>query len=272
MKRVSVILILALTLLCMNAIIALAGTTGYSSLGGITNEYMGAYSSDGTNYYAAINYYPSGPILSYGWLGIITNMTTGATNTFATNNSSTWYESSVPIKNGDVVKYSIDNGQLNGESSIVITGSLTAIIPGSLPSAPTGLSSNAIDNTLFTVSWPVQSGALSYNVYKNSVLIGDTTSESYTITGLQPGTQYSITVSAVNNIGVGTQSDPLLVTTLNKVNLPTNQKLQIVLVSTDGTQYYDTTTNSVQQFNLTQIKDQSDMTGPHTSNFVISHE
>lgn len=66
--------------------------------------------------------------------------------------------------------------------------------------APTGLTiSNATSNG-WTLNWTAAVGASSYNIYVNGTkVVGDVTGTSYTFTGQNPNTDYSVTVTAVGS-------------------------------------------------------------------------
>lgn len=82
---------------------------------------------------------------------------------------------------------------------------------------PTGLASSNITGNSFTLDWNSVTGATGYKVYVNGVLYSTVgNSNEVVITGLNPNTQYQITVTAVNGVGTeGVPSQVLLVTTLN---------------------------------------------------------
>jgi titin len=80
-----------------------------------------------------------------------------------------------------------------------------------LPAPPTGQSVSTITDVSATVTWDAVTGATSYNVYlrdSGGAVINTFTSatNSYTLSGLTPSTQYSVSVSAVNAGGEGNQS------------------------------------------------------------------
>jgi hypothetical protein len=72
------------------------------------------------------------------------------------------------------------------------------------PSAPTGLSATAAGQTQINLSWSSVSGAASYNVYRSTTsggpysLVANTTSTSYSNTGLTCNTTYYYVVTAVS--------------------------------------------------------------------------
>lgn len=66
------------------------------------------------------------------------------------------------------------------------------------PPAPTGLTVSNVTSTGATVTWDPVSGAKSYNVYLNDFLYAAyVTGTSYDITGLDPGTNYTVRVTTV---------------------------------------------------------------------------
>lgn len=79
----------------------------------------------------------------------------------------------------------------------------------------------------FTVGWQSVSQATSYNVYLDgslykNVSVGTTTLD---IVNLQPSTQYTVQVSAVDNIGEGALSAPVKITTLKEPAALSKQKM-----------------------------------------------
>lgn len=65
--------------------------------------------------------------------------------------------------------------------------------------SPTGVSVGGATNSSLTVSWSAVSGAASYNVYRDGVKVGSATGTSYTDSGLNAGSSYNYTVTAVAN-------------------------------------------------------------------------
>jgi PQQ-dependent dehydrogenase (s-GDH family) len=88
------------------------------------------------------------------------------------------------------------------------------------PSEPTSLSSSIAAQTGFRLSWAASTdniGVAGYDVYRDAVKINPTliTANTFTVTGLLPATQYSMTVKAKDAAGnQSLASNPLLVTTL----------------------------------------------------------
>ena len=137
------------------------------------------------------------------------------------------------------------------------------------PSPPVNLQSLAITSTSATISWAPVANAIQYKVYVGETLVGTSSGTYYCSAMLRPSLEYSFTISTVSTNGEGLQSQPLVITTLGS-QLKATQIISIVLVSTDGTQYYDTKTNSIQQFNLPKVVGQSDLNTFKNQPYVLS--
>jgi len=103
--------------------------------------------------------------------------------------------------------------QASGTGNVTIYG--VALQPGtvSVPSTPTGLGVTA-GNAQNALSWTASSGATSYNIYRGTTAggesgtaIANTSSTSYTNTGLTNGTAYYYKVAAVNSAGTSGMSN-----------------------------------------------------------------
>jgi len=103
---------------------------------------------------------------------------------------------------------------VDADSARALTGGAALPPPGTVPSAPTGLSATA-GNAQATLSWSAASGATSYNVYRGTTAGGESTTAiatgitttSYTNTGLTNGTTYYYKVAAVNSSGTSSLSN-----------------------------------------------------------------
>lgn len=113
--------------------------------------------------------------------------------------------------------YSMQVSAVNiaGESNkSTILNTTTSAPPVTIPSAPTGLSSSGVTSSGFTLNWSSVSGANSYKVYKNGVLLSSNiVGTSFNVTGLNASTNYSMQVSAVNTAGESTKSTTQIVAT-----------------------------------------------------------
>src|SRR5262249_46814832 len=72
------------------------------------------------------------------------------------------------------------------------------------PTAPGGLHSTGTTTTSVTVAWTASTdnvGVTGYSVYNGASTAGNTTSTSYTVSGLSCGTSYSIAVDAYDAAG-----------------------------------------------------------------------
>ena len=67
------------------------------------------------------------------------------------------------------------------------------------PSVPTGLTASGQSSSQVTLSWNASSdnvGVAGYHVYRNNALVGSTSTQSYTDSGLSASTTYSYSVAA----------------------------------------------------------------------------
>ncbi|WP_176086487.1 fibronectin type III domain-containing protein [Martelella sp. HB161492] len=87
-----------------------------------------------------------------------------------------------------------------------------------VPDAPENLSATTVSESQVQLSWDAATvegtGTVSqYNIYVNGELVGTTSDTSYTISDLAADTEYSFTVTAVDEAGESASSDALDVTT-----------------------------------------------------------
>ena len=120
----------------------------------------------------------------------------------------------------DGVSYSIVayaqlfNGQFTANSAPFV------YVKGNVPEKVAGLTAGTITTSSIPLTWTADSNATGYTVTyypqadPSNVFTATSTSASYTITGLDDATSYSITVLASNATGDGLASDPLVATTL----------------------------------------------------------
>ena len=110
----------------------------------------------------------------------------------------------------------VDN---TGESTS--KASVSATVNNEPPSAPTNLSTS-VNGDSVNLSWNEVADATSYNVYRDSSLLGSTTSNAFTDTALADGT-YLYEVSAVDDIGESTSKASVSATVNNAApSAPTN--------------------------------------------------
>ena len=95
---------------------------------------------------------------------------------------------------GDIVSFRDDGTKWIGV--LVAHGFATAP-----PAVPTGLATTPVSTSRIDLTFDAVAGAASYQVYRNSVLVGSPSTNSYSDTGLTANTTYTYTVAAVNGYG-----------------------------------------------------------------------
>ena len=90
----------------------------------------------------------------------------------------------------------------------------------SAPVAPTGLTAEVLSDTEVKLMWDVVADATSYNVYNGTELVAENVTETtYTVNGLTAATEYTFTVTAVNEGGESAASNEAKVTTLKAIEI-----------------------------------------------------
>lgn len=107
----------------------------------------------------------------------------------------------------------VTSGGAGGAQSAPVTGTTTGT-PPALP-APTGLTVTGTTSSSVSLSWSAETGAASYNVYRNGSKVNASavTTNSYTDSGLVASTAYNYAVTAVNSSGESAQSATVTGTT-----------------------------------------------------------
>lgn len=79
---------------------------------------------------------------------------------------------------------------------------------------PSTITATVISSTAITLSWDAVTDAVSYKIYRNSTLIGNTASTTYSDTGLTASTNYTYQVSSVDSGSIESSlSDSVTATT-----------------------------------------------------------
>lgn len=115
-----------------------------------------------------------------------------------------------------------------GETEDYTVNIVDNIIDPQGPTIPTNLTATGTTWTTTNLSWKAPTGTtgdISYEIYKENVLIGTSETVNYTVTGLNQATIYLFTVKAKNaNGNISSSSIPVLVTTVKdqQPSTPTN--------------------------------------------------
>lgn len=121
--------------------------------------------------------------------------TTTATINVGGLSASTSYSMTVKAKDGA--------GNVSSASTALVV-TTNAAADTQAPSVPTGLVATNLTATSFTLSWNSSTdnvGVTGYNVFKDGALAGSVTTTSLSVTGLNPTTQYNMTVKAKDAAG-----------------------------------------------------------------------
>lgn len=187
--------------------------------------------------------YPSGTLnITVNW----GNTTSGATYFIQARTSGTtlWFNKSpigvvgvttfnFPVNstgNYDVNVYATKNGVIDPSS-----GSIVYNIPVTIPPpAEPVMEHDGTTTTTFAFHWLPVSGATAYYVYKNGVIYDNNATSPFTVTGLTPGVQYTIELSAYN--GSESTKDSMIGYTL--CTAPTNLALAYRSESVTGAQIF----------------------------------
>lgn len=119
------------------------------------------------------------------------------------------------------------------------------------PTAPTNLKAAGITNSTVSLTWTSStdnSGVKGYDVYKNNIFIGNTSSTSYTVGNLSSNTSYSFFVKARDTSGnVSAASNTINVTTSAPAvdQPPQVSSIQVSPIASDGQTIGGTVTLSV---------------------------
>lgn len=88
-------------------------------------------------------------------------------------------------------------------SSVSSALATSTLADTSAPSVPTGLTSPSQTTNSISLSWTASTdnvGVLGYNIFRNGVKVGNSTTSSYTDVGLTQTTSYSYTISAYDSV------------------------------------------------------------------------
>ena len=134
--------------------------------------------------------------------------------------------------------FKVENGKIYCNSlksvSDVVTWVLEPVGSTNAPDAPTNLVATAESSSSISLTWDAVDGATSYNVYRDSRYVGNTTETYYTDNGLTPVTNYCYTVTALKDADESVFSEEDCETT-QSVSVDHNGMEKVVTIG--GTQY-----------------------------------
>ena len=101
------------------------------------------------------------------------------------------------ITNGAIDLFAMMDTSTTTITSNTVLGTLNV----NAPATPTGLSATVISDNQIDLNWNEVINATSYNVYRDSVSIGNVTVNGYSDTSVIPGINYTYTVTAIDSGG-----------------------------------------------------------------------
>jgi fibronectin type 3 domain-containing protein len=123
------------------------------------------------------------------------------------------------------------------------------------PSTPSNLNATTISESQINLNWQAssdpESGISNYNIYRDGANVGQSTTTSFSDTGLNVGTTYTYEVSAVNGAGLeSVKSTPISETTFLDTTPPT---IISATASSDPTQVIVVFSEAVEQTSATSV-------------------
>ncbi len=103
---------------------------------------------------------------------------------------------------------------VRAKAGSVMGSSSTAVSLVALNDAPKNLIASGVTSTGYLLNWEMIANAISYNLYRDGAVFANVKTNSYTVTGLIPGSSNTYTVSAVFSTGESAQTSAVSVATL----------------------------------------------------------
>ncbi len=119
---------------------------------------------------------------------------------------------------------------------------LTVVTTHTPPPAPQGLVAAAVTSSSAQISWqpsaPVSGNIAGYRLFRDGIPVGQGAATERTLEGLAPGSEYTITVSAVDSMGaISEPSQPLALNTADPP--PTHGNVQAFLLASTTESFND---------------------------------
>ena len=137
----------------------------------------------------------------------------------------------------------VDGAVPPNQSGVSTTATATTLGPPpdtTPPSVPTGVLATPLSTSQIAVNWTASTdagtGVAGYRVFRNGTLVGSPTATTFNDTGLTASTQYSYTVTAVDNATPANQSALSVAASATTFGVPTGFSLRI---NTAGPAYTD---------------------------------
>lgn len=147
--------------------------------------------------------------------------------------------------NNTTEAFGIGNGDAGTtKDDLIISGSVKS---NALPSFPTNLTATDLTETGFKLNWKAAKNAVSYEVFKNGVSVGTTTTLSMNITGVTINSTYSMTVKATDGMGTVSEASIPLDVKIPDLGLPSvPQNLSVTSITSNSfTLHWNACTDNV---------------------------
>ena len=150
--------------------------------------------------------------------------------------------------------YTVKAGNGTGWSAMSAPLTVTTVLDTPTAFRVTGLAQDSI-----SLAWDAAPGATGYRIYNNGILVAGVpggTTNTYTLTGLTPGTTYRLTISAYSAGGQSASSPTLVVTTV----LPAPANLRVVTTTASSVTLAWDTSNGAASYRVMRCTDPTSCT------------
>ena len=139
------------------------------------------------------------------------------------------------------------------------------------PTAPTNLVASNITTKSFTLSWTASTdnvGVISYEIFRNNVSVGTSSTTSFNLTGLTTATSYLFTVVAKDAVGNISQSSNALNVTTSISDAPINKTNTPIVIDGSRESFYSGNANNILKVTGGSVTNATDL----SANWIASYD